>query len=226
MTWTKKFIPFALFFMVALSQCRGGPKCGPLSDPSTDADADCIANSADNCPFDYNPNQADVDDDGVGSACDLNDSDSSVGSSSDSNLRRPLLKQNETKPDSSDLQDVLNVSHDCSVYLMGCDNRFLGYLSSDEKHPLSVGNPFSDYGSLTSENSIFNSLGMYGRSFTTCSAFNTDADLAPELYCFYESTGNHEYIGVMHFSPQSDDEFDSCLIVKALGRNHKDCDSH
>jgi hypothetical protein len=39
--------------------------------PCRDSDVDGICNNADNCPFVYNPGQADTDVDGVGNACDL-----------------------------------------------------------------------------------------------------------------------------------------------------------
>jgi hypothetical protein len=38
--------------------------------PVTDADADGLATSGDNCPYDDNPDQADQDGDGIGNACD------------------------------------------------------------------------------------------------------------------------------------------------------------
>ncbi len=38
-----------------------------------DGDGDCIPDNQDNCPFVYNPNQADSDHDGIGDACDSHD---------------------------------------------------------------------------------------------------------------------------------------------------------
>jgi len=39
--------------------------------PGADFDGDGVADSADNCPSDYNPDQSDVDHDGFGDACDI-----------------------------------------------------------------------------------------------------------------------------------------------------------
>jgi len=42
----------------------------PLPIHPTDRDGDCILNSNDNCPDNYNPGQQDTDGDGIGDACD------------------------------------------------------------------------------------------------------------------------------------------------------------
>lgn len=42
----------------------------PTPEPVTDSDGDGAQDSADNCPNDYNPGQADADGDGSGDACD------------------------------------------------------------------------------------------------------------------------------------------------------------
>ena len=39
-------------------------------DPVKDSDGDGVVNAADNCPFDSNPSQDDIDDDGLGDKCD------------------------------------------------------------------------------------------------------------------------------------------------------------
>ncbi|RKX26424.1 MAG: hypothetical protein DRP45_03575 [Candidatus Zixiibacteriota bacterium] len=54
-----------------------------VCDPYVDSDEDGIENSADNCPYAYNPYQEDVDEDGVGDACDncLNTPNSGQGNS-------------------------------------------------------------------------------------------------------------------------------------------------
>ncbi len=46
--------------------------CDPCSGQGGDSDGDGICNNTDNCPNDYNPNQADSDNDGIGDACDVN----------------------------------------------------------------------------------------------------------------------------------------------------------
>ena len=49
-----------------------------LATAASDADADGLANPADNCPFDVNPVQSDGDGDGIGDACDLDLDDDGV----------------------------------------------------------------------------------------------------------------------------------------------------
>ena len=48
-----------------LSACEDAGLCG-----NVDLDADGVYNEFDNCPNDYNPNQEDMDFDGLGDACD------------------------------------------------------------------------------------------------------------------------------------------------------------
>jgi hypothetical protein len=48
-----------------------------------DADCDGIADKSDNCPIDYNPDQSDLDIDGIGDACDPDDDDDTVGDAVD-----------------------------------------------------------------------------------------------------------------------------------------------
>lgn len=43
----------------------------PLYDPIVDSDGDGVPDDIDNCPFDYNPDQKDSNNNGIGDACDL-----------------------------------------------------------------------------------------------------------------------------------------------------------
>lgn len=52
---------------IFISTCGGFGVC---YDPPPDSDGDGISNANDNCPSNYNPNQADCDGDGVGDVCD------------------------------------------------------------------------------------------------------------------------------------------------------------
>ena len=47
-------------------------------DPFNDADADGLCANEDNCPLEYNPNQSDLDQDGLGDECDPDDDDDSI----------------------------------------------------------------------------------------------------------------------------------------------------
>jgi hypothetical protein len=52
-----------------------GDGVGNACDPDSDVDADGWVDSSDNCPLDFNPDQADSDSDGIGDACDISDVD-------------------------------------------------------------------------------------------------------------------------------------------------------
>ena len=58
-----------IFLATANISCNG-ENCAATANGLDDADADCTADSSDNCPFDYNPLQADADEDGIGDQCD------------------------------------------------------------------------------------------------------------------------------------------------------------
>ena len=79
----KSYFVIAALLLMLTAACEGGPLCGPLSDPQSDVDADCVENNSDNCPDVYNPDQIDLDTDGLGAACDENDGDAACGPNTD-----------------------------------------------------------------------------------------------------------------------------------------------
>jgi uncharacterized delta-60 repeat protein len=54
-----------------------------INDDVDDADNDDVANGGDNCPSDFNPDQLDTDDDGMGNVCDIDDDDDTVNDNLD-----------------------------------------------------------------------------------------------------------------------------------------------
>lgn len=71
-------IVFLLFLTGLTKTACTGNECSAVSTVITDQDSDCIEDSADNCVGFYNPDQFDGDEDGVGEACDVDDTDDSI----------------------------------------------------------------------------------------------------------------------------------------------------
>jgi hypothetical protein len=77
----KKLIYSSLLIIFCSSQwaCSGN-ECAASNDFYDDIDSDCVVDTSDNCVGTYNPSQFDGDEDGVGAACDSNDtSDTEAG---------------------------------------------------------------------------------------------------------------------------------------------------
>ncbi len=89
--------PDATILAFGLNQGSGNPTLVVANDALTigfgtnvitydfepDADADCVADGNDNCPFNANTAQTDTDGDGEGDACDLDDDNDGVNDNSD-----------------------------------------------------------------------------------------------------------------------------------------------
>ena len=80
--------------MFQLALLQGGEVLAPgggtaSAELYSDTDGDGVSNDEDNCPFIYNPDQADGDEDGVGDACDNCPAVSNPGQEDDANLDDP-----------------------------------------------------------------------------------------------------------------------------------------
>lgn len=229
--------PFATVLLLTtaltLASCKGGELCGPGSDPVTDSDGDCVDNDTDNCPIDFNGGQVDLDEDGVGVPCDSDDTDDTVAlvQELDTNPEQTLLSPRSffsayALPLSADSAPRLRLdlnAADCAYYLVSCDGHFLGNLNADANDEASVAFEPGLYGSAGSDVSILNPLGFYGRSFTSCSAFNADAPYPPAIVC-HKSSGTQELTGYLTTNDAIQDRVDSCDLLTALGLMHPECD--
>lgn len=228
--FTRMFLFAAL---VAFSACRGGELCGPLSEPQNDVDADCVETDSDDCPDVYNPGQIDVDEDGVGSACDINDGDSSCGPEGSTctgddetgSISAPLDAA-AFYPEPSYLAGgglSTSLPEVCRAYLVACGGDFLGHLNADANDELSVADPEGDYGDSDGVFSIMNPLGFYGRDFTSCSAFNPEAVMPPAVFCESDA-GEDAFAGFLTVNPMIENGLNACGIMAELGLDPSSCE--
>jgi hypothetical protein len=77
--------------------------------------------------------------------------------------------------------------------LVGADGTYLGVLSSNKYDPLSVSNPYGQYGSKYSATSINNPYSAYGSKYSTLSATNPYATAPPVIV--------NPYLGVLSANP-------------------------
>lgn len=201
-------------FLILMSQCSGGVKCGPGLDPLTDADSDCIADSSDNCPLVFNPAQTDTDDDGAGSSCDPDDNDAAVGPST-------LVLQQIFSSENSSQFVVHNQNHQtqCTAYLLSCHNTFLGLLNADGSDEFSIANPKS-YGDQNSLLSILNPQGLYSQT-GLCSAFDDSALSPPAIHCLDDT--NKSSFGFLSTNPNLPNAIHPCDLFIALGLEQELC---
>lgn len=204
---TKPFLPTRSLLLVLflsltlLSGCKGGT-CGPLTSPLADADSDCVEDGADNCVFIYNPTQFDGDEDGVGFACDDDDTDDSVA------LKVPTVFVPGYPSAGESLPALAKTTDDCRYFLVGCDDHFLGYLDKEI--------------AKDKEQDFFNKWSFYARDSTSCSAFNPAAKYPPALFC-EEGEAPDKFIGYLTVNTEFAHAIPSCEFLKDLGINHENC---
>jgi hypothetical protein len=106
------YILLILLSIVALISCADniGDDDGP-SVEQEDKDSDGVKNSEDNCEDDYNPEQEDIDEDGVGDECEATDRDGDTVPDQDDNCP-DILNEDQLDSDSDDIGDACEDSGD------------------------------------------------------------------------------------------------------------------
>ncbi|MBF0104435.1 MAG: hypothetical protein HQM16_03805 [Deltaproteobacteria bacterium] len=217
--------------ILLLPSCKGSENCGPTEDPQEDADSDCIADSADNCVFTYNPSQVDLDEDGSGVPCDADDTDETIGNlvkpSTDipatlPAATLPLSQPLYITPQTLSMPEQATLSNpDCLYYLVSCDNFFLGVINNDSDNINSLSNPGSVYGDTNADVSILNTLGAYGQDHAACSAFDATAPSPPAVFC--QMHNNFYLAGYLTANPLIRDGIHPCDCLEEINITHDAC---
>lgn len=204
-----------LFFVIALIlsltilvSCKGGVKCGPGEDPLTDADSDCIEDSSDNCPLDYNPDQIDTDEDEAGVACDIDDSDETVGPDYDVSETSLTLATQYLSPEISANKTENPSLHnpECLYYLVGCGDQYLGTFENE-----------NDMARL------FDGEGFFSKPHSSCSALDEFSKYPPMIFCD-DGTLQDIFVGYLTSNPDIPHRIDTCLTLLEFGLNDSLCE--
>lgn len=193
--------------LLILVSCKGGVKCGPGEDALTDADSDCIADDSDNCPLDYNPDQVDTDEDEAGLACDIDDSDESVGPDYDVSETTLTLATQYLSPKISEnaVDDPLLNNTECLYYLVGCGDQYLG--TFDNAQDMSW---------------LFDGINFFSKSHSACSSLDEFANYPPMIFCD-DGTFQDIFVGYLTVNPEIPNGIDTCSILSQLDLNFELC---
>lgn len=185
MKWSNFFLSL-LIIAAATAACKGGEKCGPGSSPLSDADSDCISDESDNCPLEYNPAQADGDEDGVGFSCDSDDANDAVAVSL--NDGQALMAVFYVFPDETIMTQP---SSSCPLSIINCNHEFLGQISQEGL-------------------SLAGDAESFFADSSPCSAFNPNATLPPALFC------GSDFAGYLTVNPDIPDTINPCEALENL----------
>ncbi|MBU0506074.1 MAG: hypothetical protein ABII18_04735 [bacterium] len=233
---------YAFFLLIIIAgvftSCRGGT-CAALGNSVADQDSDCVDDTSDVCVGIYDPAQFDGDEDGVGAACDSDDTD-------ETKILEKYYPANDVLqeyfPASEVETGVLSaysaptsaplVTHNLDLasdkgfyYLLSCDENFLGILNLIEPEALAISNPDNDFGNPGSDVSLFNEYGAYGRVSTSCSAFNNEANHPPMILFHSYETNADLFVGYITTSPILTNGYDTCSLMDALELYPAQCDN-
>lgn len=142
-----------------------------------DSDKDGVPDDRDNCPFTFNPDQRDRDDDSFGDVCDV-----CPASAFDDFDQDGLCGDVDNcpftfNPDQLD-SDLNGIGDACDLppppmfgelVLIAGDGQFLGNINDNRLDPDSLANPLGRFGSSLNPLSIWNPIGAYGGSINPLS---------------------------------------------------------